>query len=118
MPGHECKKEGVLGSMGTEISHLKEEDTRIEKRIDGAFGKIKEHTDDSQKYRKQVQEHEIVLKGVDKAKTFIEGSALVLILSIIALAVTWGELNYKVDRLEKMHPILPSAMAAENGNGK
>ena len=91
--------------MGEDVAVIKERLFALDKRINGTINAMERHIEESLKFRDMINEHEKLLYDICALKRWWFGAIGTLIVSILGIAIIWGGLLNRMDRLEKLHPI-------------
>jgi hypothetical protein len=74
-------------------------------RADMINGRYEKHMDEGIKFREKITEHEEILKSLCSLKRWWWSSIIVIISGLLSIAIIWGSLLNRIDRLDKLHPI-------------
>jgi enoyl reductase-like protein len=91
--------------IGEDIAVIKERLFALDKRINGTIGSIEKHLEESVKFRDLIQKHDQIITDICNLKRWWYGAIGTIVVTILGVAIVWGALLWRVDRLEKLHPI-------------
>jgi hypothetical protein len=57
------------------------------------------------KFRDMINKHDDIINDICSLKRWWFGAIATMVISILGIAIVWGALLWRMDRLEKLHPI-------------
>jgi len=87
---------GKLETICINTEVIKTNIENIDKRINGSIQEINKHIEESKPYREMTIIHDQAIKGMKGMKAILVTTLITLVLSVVGVAVTWGEIRRQV----------------------
>lgn len=91
--------------IGEDVAVIKERLFALDKRINGTINAMERHIEESVKFRDMIQKHDQIITDICNLKRWWFGAIGTICVTVLGIAVVWGALMWRIDRLEKLHPV-------------